>query len=184
MSKRGVWIAGGFVGVVALGSVAACSGTGSPNVSGVTATESSYCEQRAARSRNCAPDTGVVFDAGTSTGTSSACAEDFRCVVAIFAYPDAYLSCRSNPDCSASTGDNACAEKAAQGGSTADRDACLAKRTSCKDSGAKTFDDDTCALLPALKASVARDIMACVQQGCDVIAGCIKNVGEQIPGCD
>ena len=87
-------------------------------------------------------------------------------------------------DCSASTGDNACAEKAAQGGSTADRDACLTKRASCKDTGAKTFDDDTCALLPALKAAAARDIMACVQQGCDLIARCIKNVGEQIPGCD
>jgi len=187
MCTLGMWAGSGFFVFVAVGGVAACTtGTGGSTVPGVSSTETSYCEQRAARSRSCAPDTGVSLpppDAGT-TGTSSACAEDFRCAVAIYANPEAYLNCKMNPDCSASTSDKTCNAKASEGVSTRDADACLKKRADCKATGAKTFDDDTCAVIPALNAALAQKVVSCLDQPCDQIEACIKSVGDQILQCN
>ena len=175
------------MGVAAiLGLLAACSagsgGTTTP-VQGTTFTAQSYCEQRQARLSKCSNPTGSdagVVDAGT-TSTSSSCAKDFECTVGAFSNPDAILNCRVNPDCSQSTGDS-CQEKSATGG-TGDRDTCLQRREQCKAEG-KSFSDDNCVILPALKPAIAQKIMACVQGPCDQVSTCVKNAEKEIPGCD
>jgi len=168
-----------------IGLLAACSagsgGTTTP-VQGTTFTSASYCEQRQARLSKCSnptgADSGVVVDAGVS---SSSCTKDFECTVGAFANPDAIFTCKTNPDCTQSSGDS-CQEKAATGG-TADRDTCLQRREQCRAEG-KSFSDDNCAILPALKSAVAQKIVACTQGPCDQVSTCFKNVEKEIPGCD
>lgn len=182
---KGPAVVGSGVAFV-IGLLAACSagsgGTTTP-VQGTTFTAASYCEQRQARTSKCSNPTGfdsgvVVVDAGAS---SSSCTKDFECTVAAFANPDAILTCRTNPDCSQSAGDS-CQEKAATG-STADRDTCLQRREQCKAEG-KSFSDDNCGILPALKPEIAQKILACAQGACDQVSTCFKNVEKEIPGCD
>lgn len=178
----------GVVGMgvtLVVGLLAACSagsgGTTTP-VQGTTFTAQSYCEQRQARLSKCSNpsgiDSGVVVDAGVS---SSSCTKDFECTVGAFANPDAIFTCKTNPDCSQSTGDS-CQEKSATGG-TGDRDTCLQRREQCKAEG-KSFDDDNCQILGALKPAIAQKIVACTQGACDQVSTCVKNVEKEIPGCD
>lgn len=166
--------------VVAVAACSAGSGSTTPG-NGTGFTSQSYCEQRNARLQKCSP----TFDSGVDSGVvyvnTSSCTKDYDCIVAAFSNPDAVLNCKVNPDCSQSSGDS-CNEKSSSG-ITTDRDACLKRREECKAQG-KSFSDDNCVVLPALKPAVAQKLIACTQGACDQVSDCFKAVEKELPGCD
>jgi hypothetical protein len=168
----------GFAASLAL--VVACSGgtTNTGGSGGTTFVAQSYCDQREARTKSCAPDGAVLppYDRG-------GCTRDYDCAVALLANPDGYLRCRSNPDCSQSTSDDRCSAQAAVG-TAPQADACAKKYAECKSAGGKTFSDDTCGSLNALNASSQQKVYACIEKPCDQIRDCIDATVKAIhPSC-
>jgi hypothetical protein len=169
-----------FAGSGIAAIVLACGGSSSTSSgSGSLAfSAQSYCDQREARSKNCAPDGAVfVFD-------RNGCTKDYECSVALYASPDAYFRCRTNPDCQVSASDDRCQGQAGQGAASPQADACAKKYAECKAAGGKTFDSDTCPALGAMNASAKPKIYACIEKPCDQISDCIKATAKVIsPSC-
>ncbi len=182
--SRGTWAriavataAVATIGVSIVGASASCSsGSGGISANGVTLSAVSYCDKREARSKSCAGDTGVAFDAGPYNRDS--CTKDYNCAAAVQKNPDGYLSCRSNPDCSAKTSDDNCLAQGASAvpaGSVPLTDVCAKKYAACKSAGGKSFDDGTCPILPTFVQPLLDRLGTCFDKPCDQVKDCLSS---------
>ncbi len=175
----------GFVSVSVLGLVlsAACGG-GSSNSSATTQTEDAYCQARESRITACAGDSGVSVGSFDRNDFRRGCGRDYRCAVAVAANPDAYFSCRSNTNCARDTESDDCLSQSARGIVRPESDVCAKKYASCKAAKEKTFDDDTCAGLNAMRDDVVGKVVACLDRPCGEIEDCVEATLEAIsPDC-
>jgi len=167
---------GGVGGTV--GGTSGSSGTSG----GIVRAESTYCSDRETLTKACAADSGV--DAGSITFDQKSCGEEYRCYGALLASPDAYLACRTNPDCSASKSKDTCLAKAGEGRTTDKADACAKKYAECKAAGGKSFDDETCAALRSLAPDPLAKVAACLDKPCDQVSACMDATVTAIsPDC-
>jgi hypothetical protein len=162
--------------VVAVLGFAACdSGTsssgGASGGAGVASqTLQTYCDARETRSNQCVPDGSTP-----TTFSRTRCTSEYNCALAAYANPDAYLTCRTNPDCAASNSDDKCLSQSAGGRVVALSDVCAKKYASCKSQGSKTFDDDTCPLLNAIGDAVNAKLAPCFDKACAEIGDCLES---------
>jgi|GEM_PF-5951842 len=177
------WLRSAALSALAASVVVACSGNTAGSSSGVgivSRTEAQYCADRESRVTTCAADSGtsVVFD-------RSGCGRDYRCRTVLLAAPDAYLSCRTNPDCGARTSDDSCLGEAGRGRSTAEADRCAKRYAECKASGGKGFDDDSCPVFPAIEPSALVKLTACLDKPCEQIEDCLEATVKALhPDCN
>lgn len=181
---------GAALALLLTATASACSGgvggtvssSSSGSSGGVVRAESTYCSDRESQAKACAADSGV--DAGSLTFDRNSCAADYRCYGALLAAPDAYLACRTNPDCSASKSKDTCLAKAGEGRTTDKSDVCAKKYAECKAAGGKSFDDETCGALRSLAPDPLAKVAACLDKPCDQVSACIDATVTAIsPDC-
>jgi len=176
-ARAGIVVVGAAVlGIVV--AVGACT-TGTGGVAGVARSQQQYCELREMRAKKCAPDGSTV------SFSQSGCTNDYQCAVGIFAFPDAYIECRSSQDCAASVSDDRCITQSSGGRTVPASDKCTQKLAACKAAGGKSFDDDLCGVLGALVDGAVAQISSCFDQACDQVDDCVEAaVKRYTPSCD
>lgn len=169
-----------ILGVATLASVACGGSSSSGGGSGTSQTEEGFCASRSSRQTACAPDGG-----GGVSFSRESCGKDYRCTVAIARAPDAYFACRTQTDCNASTSDDTCLARSAAGVSRPEADTCAKKYASCKAAGGKTFDDELCSALPALRDDVLAKLAPCFDKDCKEVGPCVDATAKAISiDCD
>lgn len=158
----------------------ACSGGSSEvGANGATTSEEGYCSALSRRAQRCTADSGVPV-----TDKRASCGKDYRCNVALLSRPDAYFACRTKSECTGA-GNEACTAQAAGGAGRPEADTCAKRYASCKSAGGKSFDNDTCPTLSAVRADALARIMPCFDKPCGDIDDCVvATVNAFAPDCD
>jgi hypothetical protein len=169
--------------IVALGLVlVACSGGSGGGTGGATTTEDGYCTTKFERAQRCAGDGG-----STITDNRSLCGSEYRCKVQILANPDSYFACRTNAECSSANEarNKACTTQSAGGATRPESDTCAKKYAACKNAGGKSFDNDTCPELNALRTDVLSKVMPCFEKACNEVGDCVEaTLNAAAPDCN